>query len=361
MAGRLVTLIAALAITVGAGAATPGITADKIVLGQTCALTGPSSALGTGMQLGLKACFDKVNSEGGINGRRIELLSLDDGYEPGRAEANTRTLITAKSVFALIGAVGTPTSQVAVPIAGEAGVPFIGPFTGAGFLREPGNRFVINIRGSYAQEMERLAEYLVDKKGLKRIACFYQDDGYGQAGLSGIEAALKRRSLTLSAKGTYKRNTVDIGNGLAAITAGKPQAVILVGTYRPCATFIKAAKKDPALASATFCNISFVGTKALQAELGAQQEGVVVSQVVPHPWDARLPLVKEFLAEMKKAGKMDQAEFISLEGYMVGKFFCEALRKIPGEPTREELLKAVYGTGQFNLGGITLSYGANYS
>jgi branched-chain amino acid transport system substrate-binding protein len=132
----------------------------------------------------------------------------------------------------------------------------------------------------------------------------------------------------------------------------------MVGTYKPCATFIKAARQNPAYTGAVFCNISFVGTKALQEELGAQQEGVVVSQVVPHPWDARLPLVKEYLTEMKKAGRMEQAEFISLEGYMTGKFLCQALEALPGEPTREGLLKSIYSTGTFNLGGVTLSYGA---
>ena len=351
-------LCALLALSLQATAATPGVTVDKILFGQSCALTGPSSALGKGMQLGLQTSFNKINAEGGINGRKLELITLDDGYEPARAETNTRTLIEDKQVFALIGAVGTPTCQVAVPLADAQKVPFIAPFTGAGFLREKANRFVINVRGSYAQETERLAEYLVDKKGLKRIACFYQDDGYGQAGLSGIEAALKRRSLTLVSKGQYKRNTVDIANGLQSIAGGAPQAVIMIGTYKPCATFIKAARQDPAVKGAVFCNISFVGTKALQQELGAQQEGVVVSQVVPFPWDARLPLVKEFLTEMKKAGKMDQAEFISMEGYMAGKFLGQALQGLKGEPTREALLSTVYNTGSYNLGGVTLTYGA---
>ncbi|MCB1046239.1 MAG: ABC transporter substrate-binding protein, partial [Calditrichaeota bacterium] len=301
--------------------------------------------------------FNKINAEGGVNGRQIKLVSLDDGYEPGKAEDNTRALINDRQVFALIGEVGTPTSQAAVPLAAVDHVPFFTPFTGAGFLREGDKNFVINFRGSYAQEMERLAEYLVDKKGFNKIACFYQDDGYGKAGLSGIERALSARSKTLVAKGTYQRNTVDIAGGLNAISGSAPDAVILVGTYKPCATFIKAALQTPGLKTATFCNISFVGTKALQEELGEQQEGVIVSQVVPFPWDARLPIVKEFLTEMKKVGKLDDAEFITLEGYMSAKLFCLALQNVVGEPTRDALLKSVYATREFNLGGITLNFG----
>ncbi len=154
-----------------------GITSNEILLGQSCALTGPANALGNGMRAGLNAYFSKVNAQGGINGRKVRLTSKDDGYEPDRAINNTRGLINEEKVFLLIGEVGTPTSKAVVPIAEQAKVPFFGPFTGAEFLRNPFKKYVINIRGSYYQEMERLAEYLVDKKGLKKSACFYQNDG----------------------------------------------------------------------------------------------------------------------------------------------------------------------------------------
>ncbi len=337
-----------------------GVTDSKIILGQSCALKGPAAGLGQGMSTGLNVYFDKVNAAGGVNGRTIELKSLNDGYEPDRAEQTTKMLIENVKVFALIGEVGTPTSSVAVPIAEAAGVPFIGPFTGAEFLRNPYKPLVVNVRGSYYQEMERLAQYLVDEKGLDKIACFYQDDGYGRAGLSGINIALEKRGLKLVAEGTYKRNTTAINEGLSAIEGSQPQAVVMVGAYKPCAEFIKSAKTNANLKDAYFCNISFVGTKNLVSELGdAGDDKCLISQVVPYPWDESNGLVKEYTEAMKAAGKADDIGFISLEGYMVAKFFTEAMKKVDGEPTREKWLAAVSETGTFDLGGTVLEFGAS--
>ena len=218
---------------------------------------------------------------------------------------------------------------------------------------------VVNVRGSYYQEMERLAQFLVDQKGLKKIACFYQDDGYGRAGLSGINIALEKRGLKLAAEGTYTRNTTAIANGLKAIEGSQPDAVIMVGAYKPCAEFIKSAKKNDNLKDAYFCNISFVGTKNLVTELGAVgDEKCVISQVVPYPWDDSIALVKEYQDAMKAAGKAEEIGFVTLEGYMVAKFFSQALEKVEGEPTREKWLAAVSSTGTFDLGGISLVFGA---
>lgn len=192
-------IVSMILLIAGSANAENGVSDSEILLGQSCALSGPAQALGTGMQQGLNAYFSKVNAAGGIHGRKIRLISKDDGYEPDRAIENTRSLIDQEKVFLMIGEVGTPTSKAVVPIIEEEQVPFFGPFTGAEFLRTPYKKYVLNVRGSYYQEMERLAEYLVEGQGLKKIACFYQNDGYGQAGLSGIEKALKKRNMELAA------------------------------------------------------------------------------------------------------------------------------------------------------------------
>lgn len=340
--------------------ADPGVTDAQILLGQSCALKGPASGLGEGMKDGLNVYFDAINAEGGINGRKIVLKSVNDGYEPAKAEKTTAMLIDKLQVFALIGEVGTPTSKVAVPIAEAAEVPFLAPFTGAEFLRNPYKPYVVNVRGSYYQEMETLAQLLVDGRGLKKIACFYQNDGYGQAGLSGIKIALEKRGLELAAEGTYERNTTAIAQGVSAIESSQPDAVIMVGAYKPCAAFIKAAKGNANFANTTYCNISFVGTKNLLSELGdAAGEDCVVSQVVPYPWDTSVPLVAEYQAKMKAAGKEDGIGFISLEGYMAAKLFHMAAAGIEGEPTRQALLDQLKAQGTFDLGGINLVFGEN--
>jgi ABC-type branched-subunit amino acid transport system substrate-binding protein len=332
-----------------------GVTDDEILLGQSAALTGPAAALGTGMKAGLNAYFSKVNAEGGINGRKVRLVSKDDGYEPDRAIANTQSLIDQEKVFLLIGEVGTPTSKAVVPIAEKKNVPFFGPFTGAEFLRNPYKKYVTNVRCSYYQEMERLAQYLVDKKGFKRIACFYQNDGYGQAGLSGIKNALKNRSMELCATGTYERNTVAIKSGLLSIKKGKPDAIIMVGAYKPCAQFIKLAKKV-GMKDTIYCNISFVGTEALMKELGAAGEGCIISQVVKYPWDTSVGLVNEYQAAMKKYQPNAKAGFVALEGYMVGKLFTMVAKNVNGDLTRENFLNTIAKTGTFELGGVSLKY-----
>lgn len=340
----------------GIAIAEEGITSDTITVGQSSALSGPAKDLGTNMRAGMEAYFRKINEAGGIHGRKIMLISKDDGYEPAAAINNTRELIENDKVFLLIGEVGTPTSQAVVPLAEKARIPFVGPFTGAEFLRNPYKKYVINVRGSYYQEMERLAQYLVDQKGLKKIACFYQNDGYGLAGLSGIEIALKKRGMELVATGTYERNTVAVKGGLLNIKKAGPDAVIMVGAYKPCAEFIKLAKKV-GMKDTVYANISFVGTNSLAKELGEDGEGTVISQVVSFPYDDSVALVKEYHESLKKYQPNFSPGFVSLEGYMVGKFFSMVMESIQGEPTREKFIQTVQEKGTFDLGGILLQYG----
>lgn len=359
------TLVARLGLLLTAGLAAAawagddGVAKDKVLVGQACALKGPAMALGTGMQSGLNAFFNKTNAAGGVNGRKIELKTVNDGYEPEKCAAAVKALIEGDKVFLVIGGVGTPTAKVAVPVCDAAKVPFVAPFTGAELLRTPFNRNVVNFRASYFQEMEAHAMRLVDKQGVKKVACLYQNDPYGQAGLDGINKAMERRNIKLVATATYERNTVAVADALTTIAAAQPDAIIMVGAYKPCAQFIKLAKANPATKNATFCNISFVGTDALLQELGSDSEGVVVSQVVPSPWDTSVPVVAEYQADMKAANAEADVGFVSLEGYLSGKFFCDVLKKIDGEPTREKFLATIYATKSFDLGGLKLTFGDN--
>ncbi len=335
-------------------AAEVGVSADAIVFGQAAVLTGPASALGQGMRTGLEAAFAEANKKGGTHGRQIKLISRDDGYEPDRSIVETKKLIEEDKVFALVGPVGTPTSAATQPIATAAGVPFIGAFTGAGFLRNPKLENVINIRASYGAETEAWIKHLTEDLGIKKIAIFYQDDAFGRAGLDGVKAAMSKRGLTLAAEGTYERNTVAVKSALLAIQRAEPDAVVMVGAYKPCAEFIKLARSmdfEP-----VFVNISFVGATALAKELGAEGKGVVVSQVVPFPWDASLPVVADYQAAIKAKDPKAGPDFVSLEGYLVGRLVLAALDKAGADPTRAGLLKAIKDTGKFDIGGLTMTF-----
>lgn len=286
----------------------------------------------------------------------IRLVTKDDGYEPDRSIVNTRQLINEDKVFLLIGGVGTPTAKVIVPICEEAKVPFVGAFTGAGLLRSPGLEQIVSLRASYNQEMERLAQYLVEEKGLSKIACFYQNDAYGQAGLGGIREGLEKRNLELVATGTYERNTVAVKTGLLDIRKGKPEAIVMVGAYKACSEFIKLAKKV-GLKDTVYCNISFVGTKALQKELGADGEGVVISQVVPRPVAASLPVIDEYRTALKKHFPDKELDWVSLEGYLVGRMFVELAKDAGKDLNRAAFLKSVSSAGALDLGGFGIAFG----
>jgi len=334
----------------------PGVFKGKIVFGQTAALEGPASALGRGMNDGIMAAFHEMNHEGGINGKKLELVALDDGYEPEKAIANTKNLITEKEVFALIGGVGTPTANAIEPITSSSKVPFIGPFTGAEFLRNPYKRYVLNIRGSYWQETEEWVERLTKDLGVTRIAILYQDDSYGRAGLSGVKQALEKRGLELVGEGTYKRNTTAVKSAVLKIRKSDPEAIVMVGAYKPCAEFIKLAKKLKL--AEYYVNISFVGSDALEQELGEEGEGVIISQVVPFPYQGHSnKLVEKYQSALKSYNPDLDYGFVSLEGYMVGRFVIEVLKNAPAELTRESFLDTVYKLGDVYIDDLKLSFG----
>lgn len=337
-------------------AAQQGVTDTSVDFAQVAALEGPAGALGLGMQQGIRAAFEEANRAGGVHGRQLNLTSIDDGYEPDKSIVQVRGVIEGDAHIGLIGSVGTPTSKATQPLATQANIPFVGPFTGAGFLRDPGLQNVINMRATYDAETAAWVDHLVDDLGLTDIAILYQDDGFGRVGLSGVTKALEARNMTLVAEGSYTRNTVAVKSALLEIRKAKPQAVVMVGAYKPLAEFIKLSRKmkmDP-----VFMTISFVGSKALAGELGADGEGVIISQVVPEPWDASLPVVAEYQAALSAMDSAAEPGFVSLEGYITGRLAIEGLRAAGADLSRESFMAAMQGLGTVDMGGMVLTYGA---
>jgi ABC-type branched-subunit amino acid transport system substrate-binding protein len=346
--------IATVALATAAEAQAPGVTSSTVVVGQSAAFTGPAAQLGIQMRDGMKAYFDLVNSQGGINGRKIQLVTRDDQYESKLAADNTKKLIDEDRVFALIGYVGTPTSAASLPIFTEARVPFIGPFTGAELLRNPFNRYVFNVRASYFDETDKIVEQLLTV-GMKRFAVFYQNDAYGQAGLAGMERAVKARGGEIVTKATVERNTVEVAKAAADIGAKAPDAVVMISAYKSITAFVRAMKKNGY--TGQFHNVSFVGSKALSEELGADGQGVVISQVVPFPWSQSTPVVREF-TDIAAKSKAD-VNFSSMEGYLVAKVFAEGLRRAGKTPTRENLVTALESMRDVDFGGFNVNFSAS--
>ena len=333
-----------------------GVSADSVLFGQSAAFSGPASELGKNMRLGIEAAFAEANRNGGVHGRRLDLISLDDAYEPEAAVTNTQQLIGGDRVFALIGEVGTPTSRSATPVAAAEQVPFIAPFTGAAFLRDPEWRNIVNLRSSYNQETEEIVARLTTDRGVERIAVLFQDDSFGRAGYRGVLQALDRRDMEPVAIGLYPRNTTAVRTALLDLQQGDPEAVVLVGAYQPVAALIAWARylgEDW-----TFVTISFVGSNALAEELGPDGDGVFVTQVVPFPTDDSLPVVSSYLDALAAHEPGAAPGFVSLEGYLAGRMAIVGLERCGSDLTRSCFLAELLRGEPVDIDGFGLTFGA---
>lgn len=335
-----------------------GVTKKEVFFGQSVALTGPAKDLGLGMQTGILAAFAAINAKGGVYGRSLTLQSYDDRYEPELAIKNIRRLIDKDKVFALIGGVGTPTSKAVVPIIEKSKKLYIGPFTGASFLRSSYINTVVNVRSSYFQEIREMLVRLRRDMGIKRIAIFYQNDSYGIDGLHGLERAVKEvgKGLLIVSRGSYVRNTIATKVALLDIAKGRPEAVIIVGTYAPAANFIKWARKLGMKSTLFFC-VSFVGVSSLAEELKSNRSFVFVTQVVPFPYKAKTRLLRNYHRAMKKIKSTNKIGFVSLEGYIVGRLVIEALKSSEKTLTTKNFYKAFKSKqSHFNIDEFKLFY-----
>jgi branched-chain amino acid transport system substrate-binding protein len=340
------------AATLGSFRIAQAQTEAPLVLGQSAPFTGPAAQLGIQFHQGAKVFLDQYNAQAGR--RNVVIKNLDDGYEPDRCAANTQKLIE-EDVFALFGYIGTPTSLAALPLAVKDKVPFIAPFTGAMSLREPFHKNVFHLRASYNDETALMVKQLTHL-GLKKIAVFYQNDAYGKAGLDGVTLALSQLDLKPIAMATVERNSADVAQAVKAIVGARPDAVVQVGAYKACAAFIREARK--ASYGGTFINLSFVGTQALADELGKEAAGVMVTQVVPSPYNPANAITREFVDAVRKAGGGASANFSSMEGYLAAKVLTEGLRKASGKVTRESLVAGLESIDRQQFGGFEVSFSA---
>src|SRR5258705_516849 len=331
----------------------PGVTARSIVIGQSTPLTGSNAELGNDIRNGARAYRQKVNDAGGVHGRRIELVSLDDGNAVPRAEANTKKLVEEQAVFALFGYASATLSRPALPFVEKNRVPFLGPFTGADPMRVF-NKHVYNMRGSYAEELEKIVDHFVPL-GIKRFSIVYYDDVVGRENFTAVDRALKKRSLDVVSVASFKdRAKPDIAAGVKEIAKGKPDVVILTTLYKATADFVRLARSSGL--SAQMASNSFPGASPLAKELGKDGTGVIVATVVPPPSKRSLPIVQEYQAAIEKQlGKKDYS-FTSLESYIGAKVLVEALRRAGPKPTRESFMQALNGMKSFDTGGYLVSF-----
>ena len=344
-------------------AGSPGVTAQEVLLGSSLALRGHASFLGTQTFRGAMSYLNHINDQGGVHGRQIKVVAYDDSYDPPMCIANTQKLIIDDQVFALFCYVGTPTTVKVLSLIEEARIPLLGMFTGANALREPFSRYLINVRASYYQETGAAVRHLVNDLGLRKIAVFYQYDAYGFDGLTGTELALRRFNLAPVAGGSYNRGTLDVQDGLNKIMASGAEAVVMIGTYDPCAKFIRLAHERgfrPA-----FYLVSFVGADELARRLENQQGiTVIMSQVVPPPdrHDPSPLLTGEvgYVTLLKRYYPDDQPNFVGFEGFINARVLVEGLQRAGADLTRDRFINAIESIHDLSLGlDINIAFSAS--
>lgn len=328
---------------------------NTILLGASLPLTGINSHLGRDVVVGANTYFSHTNARGGVQGKKIEFIQYDDKYEPENTFSNTIKLISKDDVFALFGFVGTPTVKRVLPLISETNIPFIAPYTGASFLRTKDTPNVVNFRSSYNEELDALVEYLTKQKNITRFAIFYQNDDYGEEGYIALSNALAKRNLSLSAEGTYKRNTLSIRHAIHEIEAAKPEAIILVGSYKPTARFIEKVKEHIP-AKMIFCPISFVNADALMGELHGKGENIIFSQTIPSYDDFYSKEAVEYLKNLSFYYPEEKPSLVSYEAYLAAKAVVTALKAINGTITPNKFLDKLKHTPIQTLDNIPLKY-----
>ncbi|HEX9277734.1 MAG TPA: ABC transporter substrate-binding protein [Casimicrobiaceae bacterium] len=346
---------AALVLLAAASSAQPqGVTTTTIVLGQSAPLSGANKSLGDDIRNGALAYFKKVNDAGGVNGRRIELVTLDDANDTKRSGENARKLLEENNVLALFGYASATLSRPALPFVEKHKVPFLAPFTGADPMRAF-NKYVYNMRASYADELEKIVDHYA-KYGVKRFSIVHYDDVVGKENFTAVDRALKERNLAAVSIAALKDRVKPVGEAdVKAVLKGDPEVIILTTLYKATSDFIKMARK--AGSTAQMVSNSFPGSTPLAKELGKDGVGVVIAQVVPSPFGAGAVLVvPEYRAAIEKLLGKPEYSFTSLESFIAAKVTVEAIRRAGPTLTRETLLKALDSMSNYDAGGYVVNF-----
>ncbi|MEO7727666.1 MAG: ABC transporter substrate-binding protein [Burkholderiales bacterium] len=329
-----------------------GVTKDRILIGQAAGFTGPVAGAVKEQTAGALAYFDTVNANGGIHGRKIVLESLDDELDSKKTPEVARQLIEDKKVFALFLFRGTPNTEAAYPVAAKAKIPMIAPSTGAQSMYSPPRKYLFPVRASYHSETAAIVNHLVSL-GIKKIAVLHDDGAFGKDVLKGVENALRDKKMAPSSVASYVRGTAKIEAAVKQIATDDPQAVVMAAAVDSGSAFIaqmKAQSRNP-----MFFVLSNLSANSFVKALGANVNGVVISQVSPYPFAVTTPISSEFLKAAKQRELLPS--YASIEGFIAAKVLVEGLRRAGPQPTREKLIKGLESMARFDLGGISVDYG----
>lgn len=343
---------------VGMGAAFMALLAGtaqaQILVGQTVGITGSAAATVKESMAGAALYIDHINAQGGVAGQKIEIIALDDQFDPKLTLENARTLIEQKGVIALFMTRGTPHTQGILPLLTQYGVPLVAPSTGAMVLHRPVQKYVFNVRAPYQREVEKAITHL-NTLGVQRIGVVHVDDTFGADGLAGALEGFKANNIKALFIEKFDRAQPDYSALAPRVAQQRPQAVIFIGTGAAVVDGIKALRS--AGVTGQIITLSNNASGGFVKALGAQARGVVVTQVFPSERSMNYPVIKEAM-DLAKAQRIDALTPAMVEGFVNAKVLAEGLRRAGPQPNRERLQAALESLKKYDLGGLTLSYSA---
>lgn len=328
-----------------------GVTDTAIILGQTAGLTGQVAGPVKELNEGANAYIQFVNQRGGVHGRKIEIRSLDDKFDPALAAQNAETLIKKEQVFALFQNRGTPHTEALLPIMMANSVPLIGPSTGAALLHAPVNKYVFNVRAKYQDEVIKAVEHFATL-GMQQISLIHVDDSFGGDALAGFKTAMATQKLTPTAIIKFDRVKPDIATAVAAAAKGSPRAVIIAASAPTTIDLIKALRA--AGNQAQIMTLSNNSSQAFVKKLGTDGVGIIVSQITPAPHLVSSKLGQEFNAAAKESGAT--ISYAAMEGFVAAKVLVEGLQRAGRNLTRESLIRGLETINKQDFGGLMLGY-----
>ena len=344
-------LISALLLWPAAGAVAQP---RALVLGQSAALTGSQAQFGKDIRDGALAAFEQVNQSGGIHGRRVELMTLDDAGNEAKAKENSEHLIADHKVLALLGYISRPSSVAGAKIASEAKVPFIAPFSGTPALYRF-DPYVFTIRASYDEELAGMVKQLV-MTGYTRIGFAYLNDAR-QVNVPLVENLLAKHGLKPAVLVGLDRTSGEVFEQAKALTSANPEVLLALANNVPLTALTREARR---MGNTTpFWIVSFVDSKLMVKELGPLAEGQVFAQIVPLPTKRNMRIVKEYQRDYAAKFPKSTLSFTSLEGYIAARTLIEGLKRAGPNPTRGRLARALESLGEFDLGDYFINFSAD--
>jgi ABC-type branched-subunit amino acid transport system substrate-binding protein len=338
-----------------AARAETGVTDSAVIVGQSAVFSGPVADTGNHYRSGIELYFDKVNKAGGVNGRKLQLVALDDAYDPKRTAENTRTLIEQNKVFALIGYTATANLIAAMPIAEAAKVPMFAPLVGTTSFRQKHNHYLFHVRASYQNELSRIVQQLA-VIGSDKVAVVYQDSAFGKSNLDTLLPLLQAQKLKVAKTLPMAIDASSAADIATQITQANAGAVIMIMAGKMSEVLIRDLKAAGVGSTIYTISVGIVDAKGAATRLNGALRGVVTASIVPSPRLERYGIVKEYRQAVASSGaKIDN--YTVLEGYIAAKVFVEGLRRAGRAPTRESFIAALEGLGKYDLGEFRVEYG----